>query len=116
MKHITYGNKSTFLADEAADVLLEYAAVLADNGRADTVELRAIGPDGNEVTVIFLLDSGATLMSESTNSAMKPPENHDAVRYMRERVMNLSSPPQVRPEDETMPSNYEDLDFHLGGP
>ena len=111
MKHITYGEKSTFLTDEAADALLEYASVLADKGRADTVELRAVGPDGNEVTVSFLLDAGATLMSESTNTSMTPPENDDAIAYMRERVMQLSSPPPVRPDDETMPASYEDLDF-----
>jgi hypothetical protein len=112
MKHITYGDKSTFLTDETADTLLEYASVLADKGRADTVELRAVGPDGNEVTVSFLLDAGAPLMSESTNSSMTPPENAEGIAYMREQVMRLSSPPPVRPEDETMPASYEDLDFN----
>jgi chemotaxis response regulator CheB len=112
MKHITYADKSTFLADEAADVLLEYASVLADHGRADTVELEGMGPDGNEVTVTYLLEPGAPLMAESTNSSMTPPENAKPVSYMRERIMRLSSPPPVRPEDETMPNNYEDLDLH----
>ena len=111
MKHITYGDKTTFLTDDTADALLEYASALADNGRADTVELQGVGPDGNEVTITFLLDSGATLMSESTNSSMTPPENRDAISYMRERTMQLSSPPPVRPDDESMPANYEDLDF-----
>lgn len=111
MKHITYGDKTIFLTDESADTLLEYAAVLADQSRADTVELKAVGPDGNEVTVSILLDAGASLMAESTNSTMTPPENAEAIRYMRERTINLSSPPSVRPEDESMPANYEDLDF-----
>lgn len=111
MKHITYGDKTVFLNDDAADILLEYASVLADKGRADTVELQAMGPDGNEVTVTFLLDSGATLMSESTNASITLPENREGIRYMREKVMQLSSPPPVRPDDETMPQNYEDLDF-----
>jgi hypothetical protein len=111
MKHLTYADRTTFMTDEAADALLEYASVLADHGCADTVELEAIGPDGNEVTVTYLLDTGAPLILESTNSSMTPPENAEAISYMRERTMRLSSPPPVRPEDETMPSNYEDLDF-----
>jgi hypothetical protein len=112
MKHITYGDKSTFMTDEAADTLLAYAAALADHGRADTVELRTVGPDGNEVTATYLLDAGSSMIAESTNSSMTPPENHEAVAYMRERTIRLSSPPPVTPEDPTMPSNYEDLDFH----
>lgn len=111
MKHITYGEKTIFLTDETADALLEYAAVLADHKRADTVELEAVGPDGNEVTVSFLLDAGITLMAESTNSTMTPPDNPEGITYMRERVLQLSSPPPVRPDNESMPANYEDLDF-----
>jgi hypothetical protein len=30
---------------------------------------------------------------------------------MQEKIMLLSSPPPVRPHDETMPENYEDLNL-----
>lgn len=111
MKHLTFGTKTAFLTDEAADTLLEYAAVLANSGRADTVRLRGVGPYGNEIELTILLDAGATLMSESTNSSMTPPDNAEAIRYMRERTMRLSSPPPVTPENQTMPDSYEDLIF-----
>jgi hypothetical protein len=109
MKHITFSDKSLLVDDEAADLLLEYAALLASRASADTVDLVGIEPNGNEVTATFLLDTGAPLMAESTNATMTPPENSEAIRYMRERIMLLSSPPAVRPEDESMPNNYEDL-------
>jgi hypothetical protein len=109
MKHITFSDKSLLVDDEAADLLLEYAALLASRASADTVDLVGIEPNGNEVTATFLLDAGAPLMAESTNATMTPPANTEAITYMRERIMLLSSPPTVRPEDESMPNSYEDL-------
>lgn len=109
MKHITFSDKSLLVDDDAADLLLEYAALLADRRKADTVDIIGIEPNGNEVTATFLLDTGAPLMAESTNATMTPPDNAEAIAYMRERIMLLSSPPAVRPENETMPTNYEDL-------
>src|SRR5690606_7909118 len=44
------------VGDEAADILLRDAAVLADQGSADTVELRAFGADGQEVVATLLLE------------------------------------------------------------
>ena len=56
--HITYGDKAVFVDDETAGVLFDYAAFLADSGRADTVDLNAVGPDGHTVVVTYLLDQG----------------------------------------------------------
>jgi hypothetical protein len=109
MKHITFADKSLLVDDRTADLLLEYAALLADRRKADTVDVIGIEPNGNEVTATFLLDAGAPLMAESTNATMTPPDNAEATTYMRERIMLLSSPPAVRPDDESIPSNYQDL-------
>jgi hypothetical protein len=46
MKHVSYADKSLFMGDDAADTLLEYARLVADNERADTVTLRSISTDG----------------------------------------------------------------------
>jgi hypothetical protein len=109
MKHITFADKSLLADDQAADLLLEYARLLADHERADTVKMNCVGPDGNEVEATFLLEVGTPLMSESTNSTITPPDNDEAVAYMQERIMLLTSPPPALPQDETMPDNYEDL-------
>jgi len=86
MKHITFATKSLFVDDEAADTLLEYAALLAQSGDADTVELNAINADGNQVVATFLLDSGSPLMAETTTSSLEPPENGEAIAYMRTEI------------------------------
>jgi hypothetical protein len=79
-------DKSLLIGDEAADVLLEYAALLAQIGRGDSVRLRAIGADGDEVTVGFLLNSGTVLLIESSTSTLPEPENGDPVAYMTARL------------------------------
>ena len=111
MKHITFGDKSLLVGDQATDLLLQYASLLASESNADTVTLRAIGPDGNETEATFLLDTGVPLMAETTISSLPELDNAEAVAYMQERIMLLSSPPPVRPHDETMPENYEDLNL-----
>ncbi|GGE93721.1 hypothetical protein GCM10011313_15870 [Mycetocola zhadangensis] len=111
MKHVTFGDKSLLIGDQATDLLLEYASLLATESKADTVTLRAISPDGNETEATFLLDSGVALIAETTISSLPDLDNADAVAYMQERIMLLSSPPPVRPHDETMPENYEDLNL-----
>ena len=94
MKHITFGDKSLFVGDEAATTLLEYAARLADAGRADTVDLNTIGPDGHSVTATFLLDPGAALMAESADdSAFEEPDNSAAVAAMQTAMAALRPTP-----------------------
>lgn len=109
MKHITYTDKSLLVGNEAADTLLQYAAILADNARADIVNVRAFGSDGDEVTATFLLDAGASIMAETSTSRAKEPDNDEAVAYMRKRMSLLTEPPAARFEDADSPNNYEDL-------
>jgi hypothetical protein len=92
MKRISYSDKSLLLGDEAADILLNYAATLADLGRADAVTLHALGSDGNDVDATFLLDSGARLMSETATTVAQEPDNTNMIAYMRERIAVLTTP------------------------
>ena len=93
MKHVTFGDKALFVGDEAADSLTAYAAVLSEHGHADTVVLSAIGPDGHAVEATFVLDSGASLMTESADDVFKEPDNATAIRYMAERTESIVNPP-----------------------
>ena len=95
MKHVSYADKSLFMGDDAADTLLEYARLVADNERADTVTLRSISTDGNTVEASFLLDASASLMVESTNSEMEAPDNTEAVQDMKERIEAITRPVSV---------------------
>ncbi|KAF2416464.1 hypothetical protein [Microbacterium sp. B35-30] len=95
MKHVSFADKSLFMGDDAADTLLEYARLVADNERADTVTLRSISTDGNTVEASFLLDASTILMVETTNSEMDAPDNSEAVQDMKERIDAITRPVSV---------------------
>ena len=100
MKHISFADKTLFVDDDSADCLVEYAALLGAQHSADSVRLRAIGQDGNEVEVDFVLNSSTNLVTESTNASMQPPTNADAIDYMRSRIDAIRNPPTISPSDE----------------
>jgi hypothetical protein len=111
MKHLTMGEKSLLVGDEVADLLIEYAAVLATNSRGDSVKLHAVDGDGDEVIATFLLNQGITLMAETTNSSLPEPDNSETVAYLRERIERLTSPPAA-PMDA--PADRIDWDHEMG--
>ena len=110
MKHVTFGEKSLLMGDDAADSLIDYARLLAIASSADTVTVRAIGADGNTVDAAFLLNQSTVLVVESTNSTMVPPQNDEAVRYMEERMDRLTNPRSAPPEDPDDILHLEDFD------
>lgn len=99
MKHVTYADKALFIDDESADWLMEYARALGSAGLVDTVTLRGIGMDGNEIEATFLLNSSTELISQTTHSRMEPPSNDESVGYMQERIRLILTPPPGRPVD-----------------
>jgi hypothetical protein len=111
MKHVTYAHKSLLVGDEAADVMLEYAASLASARLGDTVTLNAISGEGQLVDATFLLDTGAPIMAETANSELTEPDNAAPIEYMRLRIMELASSVAASPENQRMANSYEDLDL-----
>lgn len=99
MKHVTYADKSVLMGDDAADVLLEYARLLADSGRADSVTLQAISPDGNTVDTSFLLSPSSTMMMESTNTDIQAPNNDEVVAEIKERIAAIARPAPAETEE-----------------
>lgn len=91
MKHVTYAQKSLLFGDETADALLEYAAVLAADGSADTVQVHAYDSDGDEVLATFVLSDGIELMAETTRSSIPEPDNTEILAYLRERLANRNT-------------------------
>ena len=101
MKHLSFADKTLFVDDATADALVEYAGLLAAQQSGDTVTVRAIGGDGNEVEVSLVLNAGTNLATETTTGAMEPPGNPTEVAYMQERIELIRNPPQGQPiEDE----------------
>jgi len=99
VKHISFADKTLFVDDAAADLLVEYAALLGAENSADAVRVYAIGQDGNEVEVNFVLNAATNLASESTNSSAQPPSNDQAVEYMRAKIDAIRHPRAAEAED-----------------
>lgn len=114
-RHVTYGDKRMLIGDEAAEVLLEYAAQVVRTGGGDSVTMRAIDPDGNDVEVSFLLGSGVTLMSQTATTSVEEPDNAHAIASMRERLGALQSPSHAHTftEDEAREMQGSHLELEL---
>jgi hypothetical protein len=88
--HVTMADKSLLIGDDTADLLVRYAALLGKTGSADSVSLRAISGDGDEVVAQLLLNSGTVLMAETNHSALPEPNNRDVDEYLKERLAAYS--------------------------
>lgn len=109
MKHLTTSDKSLLIGDEAAELLIAYAALLGKRASADNVTLNAYGIDGGPVEVTFLLNSGSDLLIESSAATIEEPDNTAAIAYIRERIGLIESPPVVQPAEMTSSaSEWED--------
>ena len=113
MKHLTYSEKSLLVSDQTADLVLEYASALSNQGASDTVNLTAFGSDGDEVTATLLLGQGAPLMAESVTTSMADPNNDEAIEYMQRKLQELASPAPAQPDPEHESHNAGD-DYLLG--
>ena len=94
--HITMAGTSLLVGDEVADALVRYATLLGKVHSADSLIVRSIGWDGQEVEADFLLNSGTVMMAESTTSELPEPDNADALAYLHDRMQ--------RYEDYSMPA------------
>ncbi len=77
------------VGDEAADLLIEYAARLANAHVADSVHLYGINTDGNTVSATLLLSGGTPLMSETATTALPEPDNSEAVQVLTGNIDRL---------------------------
>lgn len=108
MQHITFGGKSLLVGDAIAEALLQYAAVLTGESRADTVRVTAIDEGGDEVTATFLLGPGATMMAETAHTKLPEPDNQAALEYIElARMHNTAHLPVTPSEDAALPGYDE---------
>jgi len=108
MRHVTFADKNLLVGDDAADLLLEYAAALSSVGKADTVRVAAISSDGDAVVATFLLNAGSPLMAETTHSSLPEPDNEEVAQYMRERIDRLTAVHEVPTEGQESGSAFEE--------
>jgi hypothetical protein len=95
MKHITFADKNFLVGDSIADALLEYAAMLAETDTADSIDLNAIGADGDEVQATLFLSAGVPLVAETSHNSLPEPDNTEMLAYIEGRLALHVNPPVV---------------------
>jgi hypothetical protein len=113
MMHMTFADKSLLIGDDVADLLVEYSAVLAEAGQADSLTVNAYSSDGQKVTAKFALSEGAPIMAESTQTDLPDPDNSEAEAYLREQILSRSPGRPVAPSAEPTSAVQDDLDLDL---
>lgn len=114
MMHLTFSDKSLLLGDQAAELVVEYAAALARGHSADTVKLTAYGADGDKVEATLLLDEGAPLMIETSSSDLPEPDNTPAIEHILARLAQLSATVQAVPIEEIDDRTMADFEHDFG--
>ena len=96
MKQLTYIDTVIRTDDEVADLVIQYAMVLAHHATSDTVTIPAIGPDDTVRDTTLLIGPASQLVVTSLDA----PPRHDldpraAVDHLRGRIAFLTRKPVV---------------------
>ena len=110
MKHVMVAEKSLLAGDEVVDLLIEYGAVLGQENTADDVRLHAIGADGDDVVVTFLMNEGVSIVAETSSSSLPEPDNREAEAYLRARIGQLRARRAGSPEEIAGTGVWNDVD------
>jgi hypothetical protein len=99
MKHVMVAEKSLLAGDEVVDLLIEYGALLGQENTADSIELRAIGADGDEVIVTFLMNEGVSIVAETSSTTITEPDNRKAEEYLHSQISQMRGRRTGSPEE-----------------
>ena|ERR1700712_2641729 len=110
MKHLTYTDKSLLVGDKVADLLTRYAALIGDQGHADTIDVHGFGADGSEVVATFVLNNGISLMAETVTTSMNEPDNSDAENYLTRAIDLIVDPPKAGADPQPWPDFVDDVE------
>jgi hypothetical protein len=89
VKELVYAGRAVLVGDEAADAVVDYAAVLARMRSADSVELEALTEDRRPVRVYYVLGNVAPVMAQTIEIDEAEPDNASQVGYMRAALRRL---------------------------
>ncbi len=109
MKHVMYAEKSLLMGDEVVDLMMEYAVLLARHSSADSVDVEAIGTDGDVVTATFLIGPATIMVAETARSTFPEPENGEAVTYLREQIGLIKEPPLAHGLDDMGIPGFDEI-------
>ena len=99
MKNLTYGTRSLLVGDDAADVVLRYAATLGRRHGSDSISLAAINSDGDEITAVMLVNASPALIVETSPSSYREPDNAAVIAHLETQLHTLEHVPAGRKLD-----------------
>jgi hypothetical protein len=95
MRRIRYSGGAFLTADEAADVLCDYAAALANAGRAAALRVPALDEAGRGELVEVVVGPASQILSEvAFDAPAAAPEVAEFVRDVRADIARLGWRPQ----------------------
>ena len=90
MKQLTYIDTVVRTDDEVADLVIEYAMVLAHHATSDTVTIPAIGPDDAVRDTTVLIGPASQLVVTTLDSPPRPDlDPEPAIAHLRGRIAFL---------------------------
>jgi hypothetical protein len=92
MKSVVYAGLTFLTGDEIADALLQLAAALGQNDRAETVEIPVITDDGVPSSVQLVIGPASQFMSRPVESAFEDPASKETLDHLRHRLRLLELP------------------------
>lgn len=95
MQRIYYSNDSVLTGSEIARALLEYAAALARNESAETVNIPVRRDDGTTTRAMFLIGPASQLIAEDEESTGEELRDDILVAKIKAATAQLSSPRAV---------------------
>jgi len=92
MKSVMYAGVTFLTGDEIADALLELAAALGKNEKAETVEIPVITPEGVLSSVQLVIGPASQFISRPVESAFTEPVSEKTLEHLRHRLRLLDLP------------------------
>jgi hypothetical protein len=103
MRRLSYAGGFLDTSDEIAGALLDYAAMLANHDRADTIHVPAIGLPGGADTVELLIGPASQLVSTPIDDVRTEPAGEAFLADLDARTQRM----ERRYEVPTSPLDWE---------
>lgn len=114
MQRILYAGHDFCTGDDIADAVIEYACLLAEEGRYATIDLPTIAGDGGATTARLLLGPSMPLATESVQGPNIELVDEAVLSGLREAAQRLRRPTAVRMNVVRRPlSMVEEYDVRL---
>jgi len=92
MKSVSYAGLTFSTADAIADALLQLAAALGQNERAETVDIPVVDDDGRPTSVQLVIGPASQFISRPVESTFADPQDDELLDMLERRIRSLDMP------------------------